>query len=56
MFLVRKHTELSYPDIGRIFGKDHTTIINAFQKIERALSEDATVRNDIEALERILIS
>src|SRR5690606_31808141 len=34
MFLARKHTGMSYPELGRAFGKDHTTIINAYQKID----------------------
>jgi len=54
MYLSRKHTSLSYPALGREFKKDHSTVINAFQKIERLLEEDPTVRGDVEALERNL--
>jgi hypothetical protein len=39
MYKLRKELELSFPKIGRIFGKDHTTIMHAFDKIEKMLSE-----------------
>lgn len=35
IYLCRKHTKLSYAAIGRIFGKDHSTIMQACNKIER---------------------
>ncbi len=55
MFLARKHTSLSFPELGRAFGKDHSTIINAFKKIEALVENDPVVRSDIEALERNLL-
>ena len=41
MYLVRKLTNLSLPDIGREFGRDHSTVIHAIRKVENALA-DAT--------------
>lgn len=35
MFLARKHTELSFPEIGRAFNKDHTTVIAACRKLDK---------------------
>lgn len=36
MYLVRKKTNASYPEIGRAFGnRDHTTVMSAIRKIER---------------------
>ena len=29
--------EMSYPDIGRVFDRDHTTVIHAVQRVERVL-------------------
>lgn len=40
MYKLRKELELSFPRIGKIFNRDHTTIIHAFNKIERMLSTD----------------
>ena len=35
MYLSRKHTDRSYPEIGRAFDKDHTTVIAACKKLEK---------------------
>ncbi len=44
MYLVRKHTLMSFPEIGRALGnKNHSTVLMATQRIERFLREDATV-------------
>jgi chromosomal replication initiator protein len=44
MFLVRKHTPLSFPEIGRALGnKNHSTVLMATQRVERLLQQDATV-------------
>ena len=40
MFLLRKYTDFSYPNIGRFMGgKDHTTVIHAYRKIERQMKD-----------------
>lgn len=36
MYAVRQHTDLSYPAIGRLFNRDHTTVMHAVDKIEGA--------------------
>lgn len=55
MYLSRKLTSASYPEIGEKFGgKDHTTILHAVKKIEEALDTDLDLRAHIEALERHL--
>jgi hypothetical protein len=44
MYLARKHTQMSFPEIGRSMGnKNHSTVILANRKIEKLLSEDARV-------------
>ena len=48
MYLIRKLTNLSLPDIGREFARDHTTVIYAVDKITNALkSQDTTLQNNI---------
>jgi len=44
MYLVRKTTTMSFPEIGRALGKkNHSTVLMATQRIERQLREEATV-------------
>ena len=39
MYLIRELTPLSFPDIGKEFGKDHTTVIHSHRKIKTALKD-----------------
>jgi chromosomal replication initiator protein len=56
MYLARKHTKESYPDLGRSFGgKHHTTIISAVDKIRRRVEADAALRSELHAIESILL-
>lgn len=44
MYLARKHTCMSYPEIGRFMGnKNHSTVILAYRRVSRALQRDETV-------------
>ena len=48
IYLIRKLTNLSYPDIGKEFGKDHSTVIHSVRKIDLAIkSDDTTMQNNI---------
>jgi chromosomal replication initiator protein len=52
MYLARKLTNMSYPEIGSRFGgKDHSTVISAVRKIERLCQEDSSVRSVVSTLE-----
>lgn len=47
-YLVRKLTNLSLPDIGKEFNRDHTTILYAIRKVEVALKKgDTSLQNNI---------
>jgi chromosomal replication initiator protein len=55
MYLTRKITSLSYPQIGERFGgKDHSTVINADQRVAQLMEEDAEFRATVESLLRRL--
>lgn len=55
MYLARKLTNCSYPEIGSKFGgKDHSTVIHAVRKIEKRLEEDPKLRNTIATIEKNL--
>jgi chromosomal replication initiator protein len=52
MYLARKLTSMSFPEIGSRFGgKDHSTVISAVRKIERLCAEDPAVRSVVNTLE-----
>jgi chromosomal replication initiator protein len=55
MFLSRKLTSSSYPELGDKFGgKDHSTVINAVQRVPVLMSGDDDFRKSVETLEREL--
>ncbi|HMO27738.1 chromosomal replication initiator protein DnaA [Enterovirga sp.] len=55
MYLSKVLTPRSLPEIGRRFGgRDHTTVLHAVRKIEKALSGDATLSEEVELLKRML--
>ncbi len=56
MYLCRKLTKHSYPDIGRAFGgRDHSTVMNGFSKVEKALLKDEELHRKVQELERRLV-
>ena len=45
----------SLPEIGRRFGgRDHTTVLHAVRKIEKAIGEDSALHDEVELLKRML--
>jgi chromosomal replication initiator protein len=55
MYLCRKHTQASYPEIGAALGgKDHTTALNAYNRINERL-EEPEIKAKIEDIERLLL-
>jgi chromosomal replication initiation ATPase DnaA len=51
MYLVREHTGLSYPALGRIFRRDHTTVVYAHQIIGAMESESRPFAQDLARIE-----
>ena len=48
MYLSRELTDLSLPKIGEEFGgRDHTTVIHAYEKIQEMLRDDPTLSRTI---------
>ncbi len=48
IYLIRKLTNLSLPDIGKEFGRDHSTILYGIRKVEVALKGgNTTLQNNI---------
>jgi chromosomal replication initiator protein len=56
MYLARKLTNQSFPDIGqKIGGRDHSTVIYANNKIANNIKSDIKLKNLIQEIEDILI-
>ena len=55
MYLARKMTDASFPDIGeKIGGRDHSTVIYSNNKIKNALEEDANLKKIVQEIEDTL--
>jgi chromosomal replication initiator protein len=54
MYMCRKLTDSSFPTIGEHFGRDHSTVIHAYNLIQRRISNDSAFRFSIEKIEREL--
>src|SRR5215472_16484995 len=54
MYLCRKITESSFPTIGESFSRDHSTVIHAFNLIQRRVTNDSAFRFSIDKIEREL--
>ena len=55
MYLSRKLTDMSLPKIGEEFGgRDHTTVIHAYEKISDNLNRDETLQHTIDDLTKKL--
>jgi chromosomal replication initiator protein len=51
MYLIKRHLDKSLVDIGRQFGgKDHTTVMNAIERVEHLQAKDLDFKNDLEEL------
>jgi chromosomal replication initiator protein len=55
MYLARKLTSRSLPEIGRRFGgRDHTTVLHACRRIAELCAEDSTFRQEVDFLAQML--
>lgn len=55
MYLCRKLTDMSLPKIGEEFGgRDHTTVIHAYEKISNNLKKDESLKNAVNDLTKRL--
>ena len=55
MFLSRKYTSSSFPEIGNKFGgKNHSTVVHAVKNIEKKTDKDPNVSNAVAAISATL--
>jgi hypothetical protein len=56
MYLARKLTTKSYPEIGRHFGgRDHATVLHAVRRIEDLLTQDAELAASVDHIRATLV-
>ena len=56
IWLCREMTKSSYPDIGSKFGgKDHSTVIHSYKKIDAALQNDPKISKILDEIKHILL-
>ncbi|HHU63471.1 MAG TPA: chromosomal replication initiator protein DnaA [Clostridiales bacterium] len=56
MYLTRELTDLSLPKIGEEFGgRDHTTVIHAYEKISQDIKNDIQLKNTVEELKKKIL-
>ncbi len=57
MFLCRRLTEASLPEIGRAFGgRDHTTVMHAVEKVERETTQDIHKKQVLDHLRQLILT
>lgn len=55
MYLCRDLADLSYPKIGELFGgRDHTTVIHAYEKISKGKNSDKKIKEDLTNITEII--
>ena len=48
IYIIRSQTDMSYPSIGRLFNRDHSTIMSSINTIEKRIQEDSEMESDIQ--------
>ncbi|MCL2528781.1 MAG: chromosomal replication initiator protein DnaA [Coriobacteriia bacterium] len=56
MYLIRQFTDMSYPEIGDGFHKDHTSVIYADKNIQAKMVKEASIKKEVEKIAEILTS
>lgn len=55
MFLCRELTEMSLPKIGEEFGRDHTTVIHAYEKVMEEMNRNPEIKRSVEEIRRSIL-
>jgi chromosomal replication initiator protein len=54
LYLCRRHTEASYAAIGRTFNRDHSTVMYGVEQVERGLTSDPKLAQELAFIEQRL--
>ena len=52
IYLIREITEMSFPNIGKIFDRNHSTILSSIDIVKRRIVSDAIFHADIEKMKK----
>ena len=52
IYLIRDITEMSYPNIGKIFDRDHTTVLSSLEVVGKNITTDPLYAADIDYLKK----
>lgn len=55
MYFLVNMTHETYVDIGKLFNKDHTTVIHSKDQIRDLITVDEQVKNDVEEIRRKIV-
>lgn len=55
IYLIHDVTEMSQNSIGKMFERDHTTVINSLDNIDRKLRTDKAFAADYEAMKKEVV-
>lgn len=50
VYIAREETGASYPALGRVFGRDHTTVLHSCRLVRDQLAADAEVAREVRAI------
>ena len=56
MYMVRDMTHLSFPKMGEVFNKDHSTVKHAIDTLEEQLKDDAALREKIQDVKNSVLT
>ena len=54
IYLTREILNMSFPSIGEIFNKNHTTILYSYEKLKKDLLTDRTLQTTVFELEKLV--
>jgi chromosomal replication initiator protein len=54
MYLARQHSGLSYPELGGVFGRDHSSVIHGVRMIEGRIKNQPAFAKFLERLENAI--
>lgn len=52
IYLIRKLTDLSYPSIGKLLNRDHSTVMSSIEQVEKKMKESVAFESEIKDLIR----
>ena len=55
IYLIRSITEMSYPNIGKMFNRDHTTIMSSYESVKKRMRDDNMFELEISEMRKDIV-